>query len=154
MKYHAHAIFWLSLHNVHATTLPHSFLYTTMKCKADWNLFITCKVWEGFGTFLKIFKNIFFLHLWSIRHTIHASNPSSYTIVWRNPWAFVVNLGNSYFLLSSENIDNFSLKIVGYPSRKGVDQKNKIHSLSGGIPNDFLAQITHTFRWDQKITVT
>ena len=75
-------------------------------------------------------------------------------IVWGNPLELVINLGNSYFLVSSERMGNLSQKIVGYPSRKGVDLIFLIHPFSGGIPNDFQAKIIYIFRWEQKITVT
>ena len=71
---YAHASFSLSLHHRYTSTLLCMLLLdTTMKCKVVSNCLITSKVWVGFGRNLQIFKNIFFLHLWSIGYKFHTS---------------------------------------------------------------------------------
>ena len=80
-KYYARASFSLSLHYRSTSTLLCMLLLdTTMKCKVVSNGLITSKVWVGFGRNLQIFKNIFFLHLWSIGYKFHTSIQRGYTI--------------------------------------------------------------------------
>ena len=73
-KYYARASFSLSLHYRNTSTLLCELLLdTTMKYKVVSYGLITSKVWVGFGRNLQIFKNIFFLHLWSIGYKFHTS---------------------------------------------------------------------------------
>ena len=72
LAYYIYTTLSLSLHRSNASKLLRMLLLdATMNCKIDSYSFITCKVRVGPGRKSEIFENLFFLHLWSIRHKIH-----------------------------------------------------------------------------------